>query len=236
MKAFTGNAHVAKFLERHPRIAFSDDLCESAGVIFEKAERQREVGVGRDDWAEFGLLELMDNNPLICADKMSIPTLAASLSLIVLGPILLSGLVMESPSFVTNLTTDEDEIATALRTTGWDEGVTVRTEPEVAPEIAMATGIAVIQNVSDPEEIAELYEERFGTSALIRQATEGDWIQALVATKPLAIYRISLATDQPTSLLSVRVIWDRSGVFHAAQIVNAMNVMLGFEDTLGITV
>jgi len=60
------------------------------------------------------------------------------------------------------------------------------------------------------------------------------WDPSLVARKAAAAYRLSFAADDPTSLLTVRIMADKDGKCGSAQVVHAMNVMCGFEETLGI--
>jgi N-acetyl-gamma-glutamylphosphate reductase len=57
----------------------------------------------------------------------------------------------------------------------------------------------------------------------------------LVAGKPFSAYRLRVVPDEPNSLLTVRLLSDPLGKCGAAQVVHAMNVMCGFEESLGIS-
>ncbi len=234
MKATTGDDRLAELLSHHPRIGLVATNDDPTVLTLESPGRSRRLHIADARVEQYGLLELMDNNPIVCADDISIPSLAASLFLITLGPLLLSGLVVEPPSFVTNLNCHGTDLARAVRSVGWDDEVDIMTEAVHVGGIALATGIAVIQSVSDPEELAEFYLERFGKSPLIRMEGSTEWSPQLVEGKPLAIYRITVNPDEPTSLVSVKAMVDFTGAFQAAQMVTAMNVMYGFEDEMGL--
>ena len=55
-----------------------------------------------------------------------------------------------------------------------------------------------------------------------------------VLGRPEARYRLTLAPDSPHSLLTIRVLADFNGKVGASQVIHAMNVMCGFEESLGI--
>jgi N-acetyl-gamma-glutamylphosphate reductase len=205
------------------------------GLVLESTGHVRRLLSGQPNIEQYGLLELMDNNPVVCAEEVSLPSLAASLFLIALGPLLLSGLVTESPSFITNLACDQSEIQAAAGTVGWHQDVDVMTEPLEVSGTALGTGLAVVRSISDPEEFAAFYLERFGKSGVIRVGGGLEWSPDQVRGKPLAIYRVSVSPDMPHSLLSVQVMADATGAFQRAQLITAMNVMYGFEDELGLT-
>lgn len=235
MIAFTRSKQLADSLALHPRVSSVKQDSQVRGLRFDVDGRSRSVDVGASQSEFFGLLELMDNNPLVCADEMSIPSLGPSLALICLGPLLLSGLVKEAPVFVSNLPLDLSEIESALKTVNWSGGVAVQTEPVEVDGVAFATGMAVIDSLDDPEELADLYQERFGKSGIVRLASAEEWHPEQVAGRPCAYLRISVVPDQPHSLVSIKTMCDTTGAFETAQIINALNIMCGFEDDLGIS-
>ena len=55
-----------------------------------------------------------------------------------------------------------------------------------------------------------------------------------VRGKPFAVYRLRFAPDESKSLLTVQVMADSRGKCGAGQVVHALNVMCGFEESLGV--
>lgn len=229
----SGDPAVRAILNRHPRVGSVAEQ-EDPGIWFADGAWSREVRRGDADLPLFGLLELMDNNPLVCADSISVPSAAGTLALLALGPAAAAGLLLERPAIVLNTAGSEQEVEAALRSAGWTEGADIHEEPLDLGDVLVATGMAVVETPADVTDLEDVYEERFGRSFFVRRTLESDWRPDIVQGTPFAAYRLSLAPDLPTSLLTIRVMADRNGKCGAAQLVHAMNVMCGFEETLGI--
>ncbi|HWD39491.1 MAG TPA: hypothetical protein VG944_11625 [Fimbriimonas sp.] len=212
-----------------------ESVTESAarGVWFSDGRWDREVFVDRRTEPLFGLVELMDNNPLVCADTMSVPSASGTLALIALGPLGTAGLLQEEPTFISNCPVDEEDIGECLATTGWSGGCLVRFEPHPLEGVLVASASAVVTNIGF-EEMAELYEERFGHSFFVRSVDGVNWEPSLVRGRPEAHYRLSISEDTDLSLATIRVLADAEGKCGAAQVVHAMNVMCGFEEGLSL--
>jgi N-acetyl-gamma-glutamylphosphate reductase len=181
-----------------------------------------------------GLLELIDNNPVVCADEVGIPGPAGTLALIGLGPIVQAGILAEPPTMLTNAPGTPDDLAADLLSIDWSGGITLEREDLDLGGVYAATIIAVIQTPEDLEEIDDVYEERFGRSFFVRREESQEWDVALVKSRPEALYRLRIAPDAPLSLLTIQVMADRDGKCGASQFVHAMNIMCGFEESLGI--
>lgn len=179
-----------------------------------------------------GLVELMDNNPMVCADIVSVPSAAGTMALIALGPILRAGLAVEEPTFQINHATTEDDIAGWLATVGHEGGVTLATEPQDA-EVIAAAGIAKIITPERAEDLDDLYEEAFGRSFFVRR-DESDFDPADLIGRPEARFRLRYSEGAEHSLLAVVVYAWRHGKCGASQVVHAMNVMAGIEESVGI--
>jgi N-acetyl-gamma-glutamylphosphate reductase len=187
-----------------------------------------------DQGGMFGLMELLDNNPVMCAETISVPTAAQTLALIALGPLALAGLLEERPAFVTNAPETEMAIGRALQTAEWDNGVNLHVEPQDLGSVLVASAMAVIPAASS-DDISDLYDERFGRSFFIQKAEPDRWSPSLVEKTPYAAYQLSQTSDERGAFVTIRVMADRDGKCGAAQIVHAMNVMCGFEESLGLT-
>lgn len=233
LTAASGDPAVVRLLARHPFV----DLAPGGpakGVAFWQGAWARQVLVGRMEEPQRGILEIMDNNPLVCADSMSAPSAGATLALIALGPLAAGGLIADSPTIVTNEPLDETEVDALMEPLGWRDGSYVHTEPQDLGPVSAATVMVAIHTPDDLDDVDALFEERYGRTLYVRRDEESVWDAGLVRGKPYALYRLRIAPDQGRSLLTIRVIADREGKAGAAQIVHAMNVMAGFEESLGI--
>lgn len=232
-RAETHDLAALQLLERHPRVTgvVPGDF---AGIRFYQGTRAREVRVADPTAEVFGLLELADNNPVVCADSVSVPSPVSTLALIALGPIADAGLLADTPTVVTNVEADEDDLNRSLVTCGWQDGALLHVEPVDLEWVVTITAMAAIRTPEDPADIDALYEERFGRSFFVHRDETSVWDPGLVRGTPQALFRFTLALDQPESLLTVRVLADLNGKAGAAQLVHAMNIMCGFEESLGI--
>jgi len=224
---------VRAILAVHPKVGAVGEG-NATGVAFDQGVWSREVLVGEPSGVLYGLVELMDNNPIVCADRMSVPSPGATLALIALGPLAAAGLIADSPTVIVNVESDEETVAAALAGAGWTGGAFVHWEPVDLEGVVAATIMVAVQTPEDLDEIDEQYEERFGRSFFVRRDEDSEWDASLVRGTPYALYRLRISPDQPQSLLTVRVMADLNGKAGATQVVHAMNVMCGFEESLGI--
>ncbi len=223
-------------LKSHPEIT---EIIETPGVIplqwDASSSWHRAVQVGELASSLKGLVELVDNNPLVCGDEFSVPDAASTLALIAIGPLATSGLLIEPPVMMTNAPADEDRIASFLQTEGWLSGLTLHVEEKDLGSVYASTVVCAIQTPSRAEDLDDLFAERYSRSLYVREAGEDEWHAQSVEGKPHAEYRLRFAPDHPHSLLTIQVMADSNGKCGSAQIVHAFNVMCGFEESLGIT-
>lgn len=231
-QASTSDPLVRRLLEAHPKIGSVTEGSEL--LAWDRGDWHRHLYAGRADVELHGLVELMDNNPLVCADSASVPSPAATLAMIALGPLAAAGMIAAVPTVIVNFPADEADVSAFLATEGWAEGAIVHSEPMDFGSVLAATVMVEIPTPEDLDDIDALFEERFGRSFYVRRDETSEWDAALVAGTPRAVYRLRIAPDSPVSLLTVRVLADRDGKAGAAQLVHAMNVMSGFEESLGL--
>jgi N-acetyl-gamma-glutamylphosphate reductase len=222
-----------KLLLGHPCVSglVADD---SGALRFSIDTWKRQIDVGQVAGYPSGLLELMDNNPIVCADRMGVPSAGGTLALIALGPLVEAGILVESPTMLTNAPSTSEDVEADLLGIGWTQGLTLASQSVDLDRVYAATVIAAIQTLEDLTEIDDLYDERYGRSFFVRRDENSEWDISLVQGKPFATYRLRIAPDSPISLLTIQVMADRDGKCGAAQLVHAMNVMCGFEESLGI--
>lgn len=226
--------NLANLLRIHPRVTEVHLADSPVALSWDQNGWKREIRIGDPGQPLKGLVELMDNNPLVCADSMSLPGPAATLALVALGPVLDAGIVIEAPTFLTNIEADEDEIGLFLTTVGWEEGVTVMGEPKDMEGVVAATAICAIKPPERLDDIDDIFEERYSRSFFVRRDESAEWHVQVVQGKPWAAYRLRIAPDEPNSLLTIQVMADGNGKCGAAQVVHAFNVMCGFEESLGV--
>lgn len=236
--AASRDSAIARLLAEHPHVDLApggpERGVEFAQTLVSGLDWPRRVAVGVMTEAQRGILEIMDNNPLVCADSMSVPSAGATLAMIALGPLLSGGLIADSPTIVTNVPLDESELAALMEPLGWFDGSYVHVEEATFGAVAAATVMVAIRTPDELDDIDALFEERYGRTLYVRRDEDSEWNPGLVEGKPFALYRLAIAPDAGTSLLTIRVLADQNGKGGAAQVVHAMNVMAGFEESLGI--
>ena len=231
--ASSTNPAVRELLGKHPRVGVVGDGGHE-GVTFSLGPWDREVVVGDTNDPLYGLVEVVDNNPLVCADRISVPGAAATFALVALAPLAQAGLIADSPVMVINFQAEAGESSWALQKVGWEDGVTIHSEDIDLDGILAATVMVSIRTPEDLDEIDFLYKEQFDRTFYVHRDEESEWTPVLVKGKAFLNYRIRISLDDPDSLLTIRLISDREGKCGAAQVIHAMNVMCGFEETLGI--
>lgn len=181
-----------------------------------------------------GLVELMDNNPLVCADHAWVPDEATTLFLAAFGPVALSGLVLEAPSVLTNAPIVAEAIENGLHSIAWAEGVTLAAVPDDMGDVYALTCLAKVAQPDDWEELDDIYEERYQKALYIRRDETSDWTPDLVRGKNEIVYRLRLTLGEGEGLLSIMVMADKNGRCGPKGALHMMNVMCGFEESLGI--
>lgn len=230
--ASTSDPSVRRMLQDHPKVGAVAEGPEL--LAWYQGDWHRHLYAGRADVELHGLVELMDNNPLVCTDEASVPSPAATLAMIALGPLAAAGMIADTPTMIVNFPADEADVAAFLATEGWAGGAIVHVEPMDFGSVLAATVMVEVPTPEDLDDIDALFEERFGRSFFVRRDETSEWDPALVVGSPRAAYRLRIAPDSPNSLLTIRVLADRDGKAGAAQVVHAMNVMSGFEESLGL--
>lgn len=181
-----------------------------------------------------GLVELMDNNPMVCGDVVGVPGPVATLALVALGPLVRAGLLLDDPVMQVAGAVEGEDVDGFLAGFGWGGSVALSFGDESFGNVVAANVVAEIATPSNWDEIDELYRECYAHSFYVRESGEVAWDTSLVLGRPYACYRLGCTVGDQSSLLTVQVMADRDGKCGAAQIVHAMNVMCGFEECDGI--
>jgi len=179
-----------------------------------------------------GLTELMDNNPMVCADRVSLLGPGGTLASIALGPLARAGLIVAPPAYQFSGTVDEDDVRLGLRPYGILDADVAASDDE--SHMLAVNAFAEITTPEEPQMLDDLYEEAYGRHFFVNRDELSDWTPALIEGTPRAAFRIRWTPGDDVSLVTVQAMGDRRGKLGAAQIVHAFNVMNGFEETLGL--
>ena len=219
----TGSPPLDVLLARHPHLA---EFGKSApGVLeFSCGDWKRALVLS----SPYGkLAETEDNNPLVCADEVYVPGPATTLALIALSPLVLAELITEAPGLLFSFEPADLDLA------GLEIDCAVALQTMDLGTVQGLNAMVEIDRSVTPNDLADLFDEKYGRAFFVR-AAEGEWDTKLVAGQPHAEYRLRLTPGETTNLLTVQVMGDRDGKCGAAQVVHKLNIMCGFEETLGI--
>jgi N-acetyl-gamma-glutamylphosphate reductase len=253
--ATSHDSAVLELLRAHPGVTAVE--AGDSLLKFTLEGRDRTISRGDSSAELYGLVEMIDNNPLVCADSFSLPGPAAMLASIALGPVIDAGLPKDRPILHFSFPVDSGEVIEALKRFGPDTQPRVLAprpgQPEIGVEVLtelfrgeapMATAVAVRVVVAIPANVSQadlvpVLEERFGRSLYVRQTPHGtSWHREDIDGKAFARYRVGVSHQ--SSLINnhalIEVISDPQGKVGAAGVVHAMNVMAGFEESLGLPV
>ncbi|MCG9895932.1 MAG: hypothetical protein MH204_10705 [Fimbriimonadaceae bacterium] len=221
---------LARLLESHPKV---EQVLPGPGFFFQPTEgwsRSITPGVEQD---QSGLLELVDNNPIVCADSFSVPSPASTLALIAFGPIFRTGLTCGDPVLQYSRPLALLDLGFHLERVGVQGELTVDVDRVDLGSVVALNVFVPVREEEDPSLLDDLYHEALGGKPFVRR-TDGDWDTSLVSGRPWAVYDLRLSPGESGALLTIRVMADLHGKIGEAQMIHAFNVMSGFEETLGI--
>lgn len=224
---------LAELLQVHPEVEVLGSS-EAGEIEWHQGAWHRKVYFGSPLCEVKGLIELMDNNPLVCADETAVPDEASTLALIAVGPLIRAGILAERPSLLFSFDVSGNQVDEFLATEGWTEGATVGHAPQDLGGVLALTAVTAIETPPSLDDLDLIFEEAYGRSFFVRRDEDSEWHANLVLGKPQAAYRLRVSPDEPQSLLTIQVMADQNGKCGAAQLVHVMNVMCGFEESLGI--
>lgn len=229
--------HLRTLLASHPRCSLEAGE-PSRGVLEFSSGQERRAILIEGDHAVYGLPEIMDNNPLVCAQAVRVPGPESTLALIALAPLIRAGILAETPGIISCSPVNEEieaDIDEALETAGWEEGARLACDLRDTGDVLALSALALV-NVPDSQltEVDDIYEEAYGRSFFVHRQETEDWDTSLVAGTNQAVFRLRVTPGEAQSLLRVQVLADRNGKAGAAQIIHVMNIMAGFEESLGL--
>lgn len=229
------DSFLARLLESHGDVVVVPGSPRSL-IEIDQDGWKRSIVVGDASCEVAGLVELIDNNPIVCADRVSVPGPAATLALIALGPLIRAGMLLDSPVMQVAGASPGEDVDGYLAREGYLEGVALSYGDEDMKGVVAANVVALIATPEDWGEIDGLYRECYSRSFYVREHVEGVWDVSLVAGRPFALYSLAYTPGEGGSLLTIKVMADRDGKCGAAQAVHAMNLMCGFEESTGMGV
>ena len=219
----TDDSVLNHLLSRHPLIEVSGKS-RPGFVDFNSGSWNRSVRLavpGAD------IPEIADNNPMVCADLWPSPDCSTTLARIALDPLVRADLVKTEPVLLLSYLPNYD-LGAAL-----GMGIEMAYESAELGSVRAATAMVEVEGLSDLAELDEVFEEAYGRSYFVRRQ-EGDWLAADVANQAHASYSLRITPGHTAHLLTIRVMADVDGKCGAAQAVHLLNIMSGFEETLGL--
>ena len=217
-------------LENHPAGA---ELSPNDDFTFEsQALWRRSVLTGVSEGALTGLIELADNNPFVCADKVSTPSPLSTLALIALGPLIRACLPADEIMLQASKSLAVPDLGSLLDELGINQSVTLALDDQDLGSVIALNALVPIEEMPDWSLIDDLFEESYGRSFYVRKAAE--WSAAEVSGRPWALYDLRHTPGEDIGLLTVRVMADLRGKAGEAQMIHTFNVMAGYEEHLGI--
>jgi len=219
------------FASAHPQIQMSGDS-ESSDIHFVQGNWNRSILINSVESECRGLVELVDNNPMVCADIFALPDPLGILGSIALGPLARAGLIVEEPILVGNVPGEIDSLHLLLDDLGWDGGVAYQHEDVDTGQAYALTALAKVETMLADGQIDLLFRECFERSFFVRESQSEDWDTAMVTGQPFAIYRLRITEGDPHSIVTVQVLSDKHGKCGAAGAIHALNIMAGFEESL----
>lgn len=222
-------SYLWRLLEMHPA---GEQLVHSTDLGFDRGDWPRSVVQGETEGALTGLIELADNNPFVCAEKVSTPSPISTLALIALGPLLRAGLPADEIVLQSSRPMEAPDLAHLLDQEGIGQNVTLALDEEDLGSVLALNALVPLAKSEDWSLIDDLFAESYGRSFYVRQAY--DWSISEVAGRPWAVYDLRISEGDDLALLTVRVMSDLRGKSGECQMIHTMNVMAGFEEHLGI--
>jgi hypothetical protein len=223
-----GSPALEGMLKRHPFVEVLSFSAADVNRIEFDSGRKRLISQGDTEVELYGLTELMDNNPLVCADAASVTGAAASLVLVAVGPLAKAELLTEMPAVALNFKDDSQEVDAALATEGWLSGAVVATADH-DPEVLTAECICQVRLPGAVDDIRALYDECFGRSFFVRPADD------VKENDPYAGYVIDIEPQgDGVGIAKITASAARDGKCGAGGLVHMFNVMCGFEESLGV--
>ena len=223
-----GSLALKASLEKHPYVSLKSFEEDQALRIEFTTNRSRCVFHGNPSVELYGLTELMDNNPLVCADEAAVTGAAATLVMVALGPLAKAGLMSQMPAIALNFGPASDEVDIALAGEGWQVGTAIATD-DGNPDLLIAECICEITLPGGTEDIDALYDECFGRSFFVRQGPRP------MSSDAYASYELNIDdSGDGTALAKVTAVGARDGKCGAGGLIHMFNVMCGFEESLGV--
>jgi hypothetical protein len=219
LQVATANPVVAAMLARHPGVELAGE-CKPGEVLAWQGQTTRrrivEPGAGA---GLSGLVETMDNNPLVCAESFELPDAATTLALLAVAPAVRAGLVAGPVRFV--FRPDLGGGGPGAAALGVEKFES-RGEPGAEPPSVEAW--FDMPGPSGPQDLDEALQEAYGRAVFVRIGG-GD-----PSGRPWA--SVEGKVDGREACVVARA--DRRGKLGEAQAVHVFNVMAGFPESLGV--
>lgn len=219
MVRYGGVQGLDALVRRHPRLinAQSGSLC---ALEFGLNSYRRSIQYGFREGCPVGVIELFDNNPIVCAERVCLPSPAATLALLAVDPLCKAGAIRQKVRLSCSSDCSVNEVEAFLQALG--DRINVETSSDLhCDDSSVAIALSLPMDLA-PNEVEDLYGEAYSRTMLVMQSPR---------VHPVAA-EYSVCSDG--GALQIKFESKLEGKAGAAQVIQALNVMAGFEDSLGI--
>jgi hypothetical protein len=219
-------------VKAHPRVERSQPHSPYA-LEFTQSGRNRRITIGCKPQLQLGIVEIVDNNPLICADEVWLPRPSSTLVLLAAMPWVRAGLLRSIRSVEIESPTEKPEVLQCLNAIGVDGEIEVIPRTHCLQEVLEVSVLMTMKLGLRSDEVEEVFNSIYGNSFFVRSFSDRDRTNQVHNTA-IAGYTWNLVETQGVQEIAVIIAADRNGKCGASQIVHTMNVMAGYEESLGI--
>lgn len=221
----SGDPKFEELIQNHPRFDYREGLPDR--IEFDS----RMILLSGDPVEPFGLIELMDNNPLVCANVASLPPSDATLMLMALGPMFRAGLPIEPPVFRTTAPKSSSSLTKWLDT---PNEIPVDYESVEPSDWLFGHAICLVKNVVDWREIDNLYADSYDRTFYVSVVPDIRTEVKKNQFSPNGFVQLTMTPGEDESLISIHVAGHKNGKCGACQKLQMLNIMCGLEEFLGI--
>lgn len=210
---------LAAAFSRHPKVCAVVGEPASGVVSWSQGTWHRSIGVGCKAEVR-GLVETIDNNPMVCCDSFAVPGPAATMALLALAPASRAGLVGPGAELRVSLG-PEPEFDAFL----FEADVPQCTTSDFESELCAAEARFSLTPGSCLADLEAAYREYYDRAFYVRLGDHNP--------SGTAFASVRLANFDGSAVVTAAA--DPRGKAGASQVVHAFNVMCGFVESLGVT-
>lgn len=212
--------NLAAAFSLHPLVEVVQGEPETGAASWSQGDWRRSLAIGAPAEVR-GLIETMDNNPMVCCDRFSVPGPMATLALLALAPAARAGIVASPPRLSLSHPPEPSmtEFLSEAGVPSW------HAQAGAGGALCRASARFALPPGCSKDEVGAAFGECYDRAFFVR-IEEGD-------PTGLALAFVRLEFEAGDLIVSAAA--DPLGKAGPAQCVHAFNVMCGFVESLGVT-